>query len=242
MNLIIDVGNTRVKAAVFQNNALKQVLVFNKSKIISEVKTIVKKYAITDGIISSVGNITNSKQVKLNQLLPLIDLNAQTKVPFKNLYSTPTTLGVDRIALAAAAVNKFPKKNVLVIDAGTCVTFDFINKDKTYLGGAISPGIRMRYKALHVFTSKLPMLETGIPESFIGNSTKTAIDSGVVNGICNEIDGVIEQYKKKYPDLTLVLTGGDANFLAKQLKSVIFATPNFILEGLYAILIHNKEE
>ena len=155
------------------------------------------------------------------------------------MYKTPKTLGVDRIALASAAIQKYPKKNVLVIDAGTCITFDFISKDKEYLGGAISPGIQMRYKALHNFTAKLPLLDSGELTSFIGFDTESSIHSGVLNGVCNELDGVINQYSKKFRDLTVVLTGGDTNFLAKQLKSVIFAHPNFVLEGLHTILNYN---
>ena len=242
MNLIIDIGNTRVKAAVFENDTIKELAIFNKKKIISELKKLLKKYSISNGIIASVSNLTENKREKIIKLLPFIELNSKTKVPFKNLYKTPITLGVDRIALASAAVKKYQNKNVLVIDAGTCMTFDFINKKSEYLGGAISPGIKMRYKAMHTFTSKLPLLKTQQPLNFIGNSTETSIHSGVVNGICNEIDGVIQQYKNKYGDLTVVLTGGDANFLAKQLKSSIFANPNFVLEGLHTILIYNKNE
>ena len=144
--------------------------------------------------------------------------------------------------MISAAVNQYPNKNVLVIDAGTCVTFDVVNSKKEYLGGAISLGLKMRFKSLNTFTSKLPLLESSYPKHFIGNSTNSSIQSGVVNGICNEIDGVINQYKEQFRDLTVVLTGGDTYFLAKQLKSSIFANPNFILEGLNTILIYNKDE
>ncbi len=241
MYLIIDVGNTRVKAAVYQKDNLIEVVVFDKNRIISEFKKIMKKYEISNGIISSVASISKFKMDKLKSILPIIELSYRTNVPFKNLYKTPKTLGVDRIALVAAAVEKYPNKNVLIIDAGTCVTFDFVTKNKEYLGGAISVGIKMRYKSLNTFTSKLPLLEAKLPSSFIGDSTHNSIHSGVVNGICNEIDGVINLYKKKYRYLTIVLTGGDAFFLSKQLKSSIFANPNFVLEGLHTILTYNKK-
>ncbi|APG65171.1 pantothenate kinase [Tenacibaculum todarodis] len=241
MYLIIDVGNTRIKAAVYQNDSLLELVVFDKKRIISEIKKIVKKYTIFKGIISSVATISKFKMDKLKDVLPIVELSHQTKVPFKNNYKTPKTLGVDRIALVSAAVQQFPKENTLIIDAGTCITFDFVTKEGKYLGGAISPGIKMRYKALNTFTSKLPLLENKEIENFIGDSTDTSIHSGIVNGVCNELDGVINQYKKQFNDLTVVLTGGDTNFLAKQLKSSIFATPNFVLEGLHTILIYNSK-
>ena len=239
MNLIIDIGNTRVKVAVFEMNSMKEIFVIEKEKIISEVKKIISKFNISRSIISSVANISESEQQNLVKLLNPLFLNNETKVPFSNLYKTPKTLGVDRIALASAAINKYSKKNVLVIDAGTCITFDFINEKKEYLGGAISPGINMRYKALHNFTSKLPLLKQNEVFNFVGTDTNSSIHSGVVNGICNEIEGVINQYKDEYQDLTVVLTGGDTYFLAKQLKSGIFAHPNFVLEGLHTILTYN---
>ncbi len=130
----------------------------------------------------------------------------------------------------------------MIIDAGTCITYDFVNKNKEYLGGAISLGIEMRYKALHKYTSKLPLLEKNIPSNFIGKTTDENIHSGVNNGVLNEINGVIEQYERENPFLTIVLTGGDTYFLAKQLKSSIFANPNFVLEGLNTILIYNNKE
>lgn len=239
MYLIIDVGNTRVKVAVTETDTIQEVFVFKKAKIISELKKIVAKFPITHSIMSSVASISEKKKEKINDFLQPLFLDSSSKVPFENLYKTPKTLGVDRIALASAAINKYPNKNVLVLDAGTCITYDFITKKGEYLGGAISPGVQMRYKALHSFTSKLPLLETKNIENFVGVDTNSSIHSGVVNGVSNEIDGVIQQYQKKYTDLTVVLTGGDTYFLSKQLKSVIFAHPNFVLEGLHTILIHN---
>lgn len=242
MNLIIDIGNTRVKVAVFEEVTIVDVVVFDRVKIISEIKKIIKKYKIKNAIASSVALLSTKKIEKLKSLVEILFVSSHLEVPFQNLYATPTTLGVDRIALVFGAFVKYPQKNVLIIDAGTCITFDFLTKKGEYLGGAISPGIEMRYKSLHAFTSKLPLLSINKPDSFVGDSTNECINSGVVNGVIQEIDGVINQYKKKYLDLTVVLTGGDTNFLSKQLKSSIFANQNFLLEGLNEILNFNKSK
>ena len=242
MNLAVDVGNTRVKVAVFEKDKVVELLVFNRVIIISELKKIIKKHKISSAIISSVAILPPNKLKKLEEMVPFLFVSSQTNVPFKNLYSTPETLGVDRIALVCGAVSKFPQKNVLIIDAGTCITYDFVNEKQEYLGGAISPGIKIRYKSLNNYTSKLPLLNTKEPVGFIGKSTEESINSGVVNGVIQEIEGIINQYKKKYTDLTVVLTGGDTIFLSKQLKSSIFANQNFLLEGLNEILIFNKNK
>lgn len=242
MNLIIDAGNTRVKVAVFEGDILFDIFFIDKENFLSEIKQILKKYKISNSILSSVGFISETMLKKLQSLLTLTILSSSTNVPFMNLYKTPTTLGVDRVALVVSAVHQFPKKNTLVIDAGTCITFDFVNQQSEYLGGAISPGIEMRFKSLNHFTAKLPLLEKEEVHDFIGGDTKESINSGVVNGVIQEIEGVINQYKNKYKDLTVVLTGGDTNFLSKQLKSSIFANQNFLLQGLNRILIFNIDK
>ncbi|WP_288956552.1 type III pantothenate kinase [uncultured Polaribacter sp.] len=242
MNLIIDIGNTRVKAAVFEGTKVVEIFIFKKRSIISELKKIKEKYSISHAILSSVSKMSEIKKKKMEEFLNVVSLTALTKVPFFNLYKTPNTLGVDRIALVANAVVKFSNKNVLIIDAGTCITYDFINRNKEYLGGAISPGVEMRFKSLHAFTSKLPKLNAEVLHNITGASTQESINSGVVNGIIQEIEGVINQYQNKYLDLTVVLTGGDTNFLSKQLKSSIFANQNFLLEGLNEVLIFNKNQ
>lgn len=242
MNLILDIGNTRVKTAVFEKDTLINLYIFDKNVIVSEIKKIIRNHQIKAAILSSVSIISKKKIDKLKNIIPFLSVSSELETPFKNLYSTPKTLGVDRIALVFGAAIKYPLKNVLIIDAGTCITFDFLNKENEYLGGAISLGIEMRYKSLHHFTSKLPLLKTEKPLNFIGNSTKQSINSGVVNGVIQEIEGVIKQYENKFLDLTIVLTGGDTNFLSKQLKSSIFANQNFLLEGLNQILIFNKNK
>ena len=242
MNLAIDVGNTRVKIAVFEKDKLVELFVFQKTKILSEIKEILKKHEISVGIMSNVASISDSKLKKLKDLVHIQVISSFTEVPFTNLYKTPKTLGVDRIALVAGAVSQFSGHNILVIDAGTCITFDFVNSEGEYLGGAISPGLKMRFNSLNYFTANLPLLEIDELTDFIGKNTKESINSGVINGAIQEIDGVINQYKKKFLDLTVVLTGGDTNFLAKQLKSSIFANQNLLLQGLNRILIHNTEK
>lgn len=242
MNLVIDVGNTRVKAAVFKGDTLLNSFSFEHSEVKDQIKKIREIFQIKCVIVSKVTSIVNKDLGQVfKQITPII-LSNETPIPFKNEYETPKTLGIDRIALAAAAVHKFPAKNSLIIDAGTCITFDFVNHKKEYFGGGISPGIHMRYKALHAYTNGLPDLDPKEPEELIGANTEASIHSGIVHGVIHEIEGVISKYRMKYPDLTVVLTGGDTNFLAKQLKSSIFANQNFLLEGLNSILIFNSSK
>lgn len=242
MNLIIDAGNTLVKWAIFKGDNIVHKAIAQYQDLETTLMTIHKEYPnISSCIISSVGNFPSSYVQDLEKRYKVYILDYKTKLPFKNLYETPTTLGVDRIALVSACVREFPEKHCLVIDAGTCITYDFVDASKQYHGGSISPGIKLRYKTLHDYTAKLPLLETKQPKKIIGNNTQEAIHSGVVYGVVNEIDGVIDNYKLNYPDLTVILTGGDANFLSKNLKSTIFANSNFLLEGLNFILKHNLD-
>lgn len=239
MFLILDIGNTRAKLAVFEEGSLKRLEVVLTPKIFEKIFDFFSEFNITHSIVSSVAGFSADEVARLKELLNPIFLDAETPVPFHNAYGTPKTLGVDRIALAAAAVQQYPGKNVLVIDAGTCITYDFIDANKNYLGGAIAPGIRMRYRSLSEFTAKLPLLETYAPDDFIGTDTATSMHVGVVNGVYNEIKGLVNQYKARYQHLTVVLTGGDTKFLSEQFKNGIFAHPNFVLEGLHTILIFN---
>lgn len=242
MNLIVDVGNTLVKFAIFKDGDL----IYNNSFELSEFKKQYKSLkqdfpSLKKAIISSVGRLSKKQIDIIKNDLNVIELSSKTNLPFKNLYETPETLGVDRIALVSASVQKYPNKNVLIIDAGTCITYDFITSENHYLGGAISPGIRLRYKSLNNLTANLPLLKTEQPKSIIGNTTKTSIHSGVINGVINEIDGIINQYHENYSDLTVILTGGDTKFLSNQLKNTIFANSNFLLEGLNFILEYNSK-
>jgi type III pantothenate kinase len=249
MKLIIDYGNTLVKIAlfsgdiitgfkVFENMTVEQVEYFideNKSRKSDDE---IVKYCI----VSSARNLPEKISSFLNSRFNTIELNHSTRLPITIKYITPESLGNDRIALAVAASGMFPSEDVLVIDAGTCITYDFINRKNEYLGGAISPGINMRYKALNAFTDKLPLINNIGNAELTGNSTESSIRSGVLNGIITEVDGIIEQYKKIYPSLKTVFTGGDVNYFDKNLKNNIFANSNLVLTGLNMILKYNVEE
>nr|WP_321232012.1 type III pantothenate kinase [uncultured Psychroserpens sp.] len=242
MNLIVDVGNTYVKFAVYNQSKLKEKVVGELKSFENIALDVLKTHSnIKKAIVSSVGKLKKAHIKTLEEQLEVIELSHKLKLPFANLYATPKTLGVDRIALVSASVEQFPDHNVLIIDAGTCITYDFINTKNEYLGGAISPGIRLRYRTLNNLTANLPLLETEMPQEILGNSTQNSIHSGVVYGVLKEIDGVIDEYVKKYSDLTVILTGGDTKFLSNQLKNSIFANSNFLLEGLNFILEYNSQ-
>ncbi len=241
MNLVIDCGNTIVKTAIFDSGTLIFYEKIELNDFSKNIKEIFDGFPeISNTIVSSVGFLSKKDMAVISLFSNLYVLDDTSKVPFKNSYATPKTLGVDRIALTTSAFYYNPKGSTLVIDAGTCVTYDMVTDLGEYLGGAISPGITMRYRAMHEHTSGLPLLETKDSIDFIGNSTETSMHSGVVNGICNEIDGVINQYVSRFEDLTVILTGGDAQFLAKRLKNTIFANSKFLLEGLNYLLEYNK--
>lgn len=233
MILVVDVGNTRIKAAVFEGATLFEIFVFSKIELQKNIENILKNFEkITDLVVSSVGDVEKQSFLVYNEVLNVHFLSHEDPFPFQNCYATPKTLGIDRMVLAAGATLQFPNQNRLVIDAGTCVTYDFIDEENNYLGGAIAPGLRLRYEALHNFTAKLPLLSLESPKDFIGTSTSESIHSGVVNGFVYEIDGFIDEYKARYSNFIIILTGGDTDFLAKRLKNTIFANSNFLLESL----------
>ncbi|TRZ43259.1 type III pantothenate kinase [Robertkochia solimangrovi] len=241
MNLVIDVGNTFIKLAVFEGKRLVEVMRVDREELLKALKNIFEKFPeIRDALVSSVGKLSGAELKAIAVFCPFQELTPKSKVPFINRYGTPETLGMDRVALITAAYYNYKLQNCLVIDAGTCITYDFINKETEYLGGAISPGVRMRFKAMHEFTHKLPMIEDHNFNNIIGDSTKSSMISGVVHGTVKEIEGFIADYKVIYKDLTVILTGGDSHFLSKRLKSTIFAHSNFLLEGLNYILELNK--
>jgi len=244
MNLIIDIGNTRAKLAVFDQDRLIQSVVCFKENLDGHQKALRREFPkIDSGILANVATPEDGYESALSGLSgTTINLSDRTKVPFRNAYTSPKTLGLDRIALAAAAVSNYPQKNVLVIDAGTCVTYDLVTASKTYLGGAISPGLNMRFRALNNFTANLPLLRADDEKEIrsMGKNTIESLELGVIQGLIYEIDGFIYRFKEKYPDLTLILTGGDYEILSKRLKNTIFAHKNFLLTGLNSILEFNK--
>ena len=234
MVLVIDVGNTRIKAAVFENNTLLKAMAFSREEAEQQWQMLFNEFQHIQAIVTCSVTEYLSKTVQdLGQSIPVYSIGRHTKFPFDNQYATPETLGIDRMVLASGAVLQFPNKDRLVIDAGTCITFDYINAANTYLGGAIAPGIHMRYRALHEYTAKLPLLEPHYPQQSIGNSTEESIHVGVVQGVLHEIESTITAFAATSTSFSIILTGGDAEFLAKRLKNTIFANSNFLLESLY---------
>ncbi|WP_222981743.1 type III pantothenate kinase [Flagellimonas meishanensis] len=241
MNLVIDIGNTLVKYAVFENGILHFDESSESNLFLTKVKGIFDRFPKIDhALISSVGKLDRKERDIVALFCEVHVLSGSSRVPFKNSYATPQTLGMDRVALATAAFYQNPRGNTLVVDAGTCITYDMVNDSGEYIGGAISPGIRMRYKAMHDQTANLPLLEPDDLLDFVGNSTEACMHSGVINGVSQEVDGVIAQYSSRFQHLTVILTGGDSHFFAKRLKNTIFANSKFLLEGLNHLLEYNK--
>lgn len=238
--LCFDIGNSRTKLAVFEedNIIFKETLPILS---IPKATEILEKFHPDSTILSSTAK-ENENLIKLFlSQKNFIRLSALTALPFKNAYSTPQTLGLDRIALAAASVSLYPGKNVLAIDAGTCITIDFTSADGIYLGGSIHPGIKMRLKAMHLFTGRLPLLHPTLVEDFMGDSTRACMLAGAVKGAAAEIDGFISHYLTQFPDLIVVLTGGDADIFFSMLKNKIFALPDLVLLGLQKIAQYNVQ-
>jgi len=236
MILTIDVGNTQIKSAVFEENTLIEKEIFSLPNFQISVKNILKKFKkISVLVIASVGKIEKKQLEVFSQSVKIYFIDREKVLPFINKYATPTTLGIDRLVLTAGAVLQFPSQNRLIIDVGTCVTYDFVDENDVYYGGAISPGFRLRYEAMHNYTAKLPLLELKDIENLVGNSTDNSMHSGVVNGLTFEIDGYIDAIKAEKENFIIILTGGDANFLAKRLKNTIFANSNFLLESLNSL-------
>ena len=241
MNLIIDAGNTKIKLAIFRKKRLAHDESVEQDAFVDAIKAIFKRYPnINRAIVSNVGVLAEEQIKVISVFCRVHELSHRSKLPFKNSYTSPQTLGVDRMALVTAAYYRAPHSNTLVIDAGSCITYDIINDFDEYLGGAISPGIQMRYTAMHRQTANLPNLQKKEVLDYIGNSTENCMHSGVVNGVTNEIDGVIDQYTSRFKDLTVILTGGDAQFLSKRLKNTIFADSKFLMKGLNYLLEYNK--
>ena len=230
MNLTLDIGNTQAKLAVY-NNSLVFVKTFDAKFIIDEIDDFLLLYpSIKNFIVCSVTDVDLNLDKYNFDNIHFVSENSN--IPFENLYLSKKSLGNDRIALVSSASLSYPGKNVLIIDAGSCITYDFINDKNQYLGGAISPGINMRFKSLNNYTSKLPLISPAFTEFEIGTDTLESINIGVLNGMIFEIEGFISQYSSRYDNLTVILTGGNSDFLSNRLKISIFANQNFLLEGL----------
>lgn len=242
MRLILDFGNTLKKLAVYDADRPLAFYAYDRISM-AVIRDIVSEHTSIDAaILSSVIRYPISIRRFLRENYNFIELSEHTPVPITVRYKTPRTLGKDRLAAVVGANFSFPDRNILVINAGTCITYDFIDNKGVYHGGSISPGIRMRFSALYTFTDKLPLISCFDETMLTGEDTVSSMCSGVMNGIRAEIDGIIGQYKQQKPGLVTVLSGGDAKYFEKSLKNSIFAVPNIVTEGLRIILNHNVEK
>jgi type III pantothenate kinase len=237
LNLILDIGNTQVKAALFEHHQCMALNTYPSLSVCVADFNFIKK--ASRAIVSSVVKGIETDLGNLKQSIPVSLFSTSLTTPIRNLYESPDTLGADRLLASIGAFAIYPNKNVLVIDAGTCIKYNFTNLNNEFIGGAISPGLQMRFMALNQFTSQLPLIEPSNWDfPLIGKNTNQSICSGVINGSLNEIKGTIKEYENKYPELICILTGGDSDFLAKQLKNSIFVHQNLVLEGLNYTLLH----
>ena len=242
MNLCIDRGNSSTKVGIFIQSSLIESFnleLFGKR----ELTSILNKYQIDCCILSSVISFNDSLATELKRKIQkVIELSDKTIIPIKNSYLTPETLGKDRLAGVVGAAYLKPGNDILVIDAGTAITYDFIDSYQNYWGGNIAPGLSMRLRSLHEFTKLLPIVVPKIESPFLGNNTESAILSGALYGIAFEIDGYIETLRIKYPQLSTFLTGGSTFYFDTKLKNAIFAERNLVLIGLNRILLYNVQK
>jgi type III pantothenate kinase len=237
MNITVDVGNTSVKAAIFEGDELLDRFSFSTE---AELKSFLENFSGRNVIISSVSREAAEigSWIKADGVT-VITLSPWLSLPVRNMYKTPETLGMDRLAGACGAKALFPLDDCLVVDIGTCIKYDFVDSRSVYHGGAISPGLTMRFKAMNAFTARLPLVELNEQPDLIGNTTRSCLQSGVFYGMAEEINGIIGNYKEKFPGLRAILTGGDSHFFENKLKASIFASPELVLRGLNSILLHN---
>lgn len=232
--LCLDFGNTRLKAGIFNHDSFIEDIVLPDDSGAS-IEAVIKKYNPEKSILSSVIHHNPEIENILSASTRFHKLSHHTRLNFTTPVSKPETIGADRLALCAAAVHFHPNKNNLVIGLGSCITYNFINQHHEFLGGAISPGMEMRFKSMHEYTAKLPLVQKDYNFPVIGYDTKTNLQSGVLAGISFEIGGCIEFYAERYGNFNVVLTGGDAGYFARHLKNRIFADLKFLFKGLYAI-------
>jgi type III pantothenate kinase len=240
MNLIIDVGNSFIKFALFDANKL----IDFKSEKINEWETALENFIngrrIKKIIFSTVSIDSDILLAKLLLIAPVLKMSTHLKFPINIKYKSIETLGTDRLCGTIGALVLYGKTNTLVIDCGTCITYNFLEGGNDFIGGSISPGIELRYKALHSFTKNLPYLETkGKKPQLLGSDTNSSIESGVLNGVLFEMEGAIDQYKLKFGLINVILTGGNHTYFANNLKNTTFAHPNLVLIGLNDILEYN---
>ncbi len=232
--LCLDFGNTRLKAAIFEKEEFLKEIFLDEAEP-SSIDELLASYKPERSILSSVINHNVSIEELLSSKTRFHKLSHLTRLNFSNPVNKPETIGADRLALVAAAVHFYPQCNNLIIGLGSCITYNFVNQYHQFLGGAISPGMDMRFKSMNDFTAKLPLVKEDWNYPLIGYDTKTNLQSGVINGITSEIDGFIDKYSDKYRNFNVLLTGGNSAYFASQLKNKIFADHNFLFKGLYAL-------
>ena len=232
--LCFDFGNTRLKAAVFKSNVLEEVVALPDDEP-QTINALLDQTKADRSILSSVINHNPELEELLSKKTKFHKLDHHSKLPFTTPVGKPETIGADRLALCAAAVHLFPTSHNLVVGLGTCITFNFINKYHEFLGGSISPGMEIRFRSLQEFTAKLPLVKKDWSFPLIGYDTRTNILSGVILGMAKEIDGIIDLYEEKYGNFNVLLTGGDTPHFVSYFKKKIFADPDLLFKGLYAI-------
>jgi type III pantothenate kinase len=232
--LCLDLGNTRLKAGIFNKDELVEEIILADDSI-ETMKRVIDKWKPAKAILSSVINHRADMEAYLASNCVFHKLTHLTKINFTTPVGKPQSIGADRLALVAAAVHFFPGKNTLVIGLGSCITYNFVNQYNQFLGGSISPGMDMRFRSMNEFTAKLPLVTADWNYPMIGYDTKTNLQSGVITGIASEIDGFIEKYSGKYGNFNAVLTGGNSAYFVSQLKNKIFADYHFLFKGLYAL-------
>ena len=240
VSICFDIGNTQTKFAIFNNHQINHFGTID-IKNFSLIDQTIKENNVEAAIVSSVAEVPDTLLNFLSQKLFVINLTAETKLPIENCYETKETLGKDRLAAVVGANFLYPGTDLLIIDAGTAITYDLIVQTGRYLGGNISPGIQMRFKALNHFTSRLPLVEKAHDNVLYGKNTTEAIRAGVQNGIIFEVDGTIDHFRQLYPGLKVLFTGGDAKFFDNKLKNVIFVLSNLVMTGLNRILVYNAQ-
>jgi type III pantothenate kinase len=236
--LCLDFGNTRLKTAVFEGEELKEVIVLHDQS--AHLQEIIGTYKPQRSILSSVIDHDTAVEDLLSANTQFHKLSSTSKLPFTVPVGKPETMGADRLAIAASAIFLFPGKNNVAVGLGTCITFNFINQHAEFLGGSISPGMEMRFQAMHQFTAKLPLVKGHWNVPLIGYDTTTNLQSGVVLGMAKEIDGILDMYQERFGNFNALLTGGDTHLFRPYLKNRIFADPHLIFKGLYAISQYNS--
>jgi type III pantothenate kinase len=241
IDLVVDMGNSRVKAALFRSGRIASRTTFAHQEP-GALESFLASRQPRRVVVGSVGPDPSWLVDRMSPHASVFVVDPSGPLPLKSAYATPTTLGVDRIANAVGGRNWMPGRPLLIIDAGTCITYDLVEADGTYAGGAISPGWRMRAQAMHQYSARLPLVMPQDDPPLLGNSTAASLASGIQHGTTAEIKGMIEGFGHQRPGMAVILTGGDALRAARALKSGIFAHPDLTLEGLYALLVHHHED